>query len=614
MTTDFDDPNRLDQGVVADSTAQFPSAVGSAKWFECFKQQIAPATRAWYGRFYVGSDDHPHFRAPNGADYDLTAAGTYLEQVTNRIYVDGGRTDSYVEVGSIIRPFKTIQAGVNACPPGGCVCIASATYVENVVMVGRIAIDADPGTLLRCPTGTALTVTDDALPPPTGVPMFFRGLFLQSEDPGGWCLHVKSTGSWQPFVVLLDQGCNSRNGSGCIWCEGGGAYLTDAGGTDGEPAVCIRCGSSGTTVGGLILTGKHNLNCGAGGKLFELHENSFVLADGASLDGGGMGPSDVVVELNGRDTPGTGINFQMRYGSIGEGSFNSCVRSTGQNVNVDIACQFHGTWGSFVNDVFDMPEGGNLRLNEGGFSSQTGRVLRFGRNLPAPSNGNLDLGGVALTGRAAWVSEIKGNVSGQMYDCRQVNDNAMASGAFQLDANAGGMALIDGIVQSAGGVCVDLQASGLYLLGGIDIIPGGGATPLNVALGATVFRGHCNIRSGTPVIAGTEVLLNSTFGMIDIGPTGQQIRVGSGTGLPAGGAGYRAGSLFMLIPVGPGLPVLHQNIGTEAVPVWVQGSFDAFEAVPGTVWAAIPGLPTNTKDAIDRIANALATHLGVPIP
>lgn len=91
---------------------------------------------------------------------------------------------------------------------------------------------------------------------------------------------------------------------------------------------------------------------------------------------------------------------------------------------------------------------------------------------------------------------------------------------------------------------------------------------------------------------------------------------GGGGGIPVGGSlpgpggGFGPGSLFILIPPA-GQPVLYQNIGTDAAPVWVAGSFVVGNPAD---WATPPGVPTNAADAIDRIARLLVLHLGTPIP
>ena len=72
---------------------------------------------------------------------DLNTLSEQVSSVTKVLYVDGNRTDSYTENGSITRPFKTIQAAINQIATNGdnstygyLVKIAVAEYVENVVI------------------------------------------------------------------------------------------------------------------------------------------------------------------------------------------------------------------------------------------------------------------------------------------------------------------------------------------------------------------------------------------------------------------------------------------------------------------------------------------------
>lgn len=70
------------------------------------------------------------------------------------------------------------------------------------------------------------------------------------------------------------------------------------------------------------------------------------------------------------------------------------------------------------------------------------------------------------------------------------------------------------------------------------------------------------------------------------------------------------------LPAGAAGQILGTN-GPAADPAWIDAGAAAFvatEAVPGTIWAAPPGPPVTIQDAIDRMAAALATHLGAPIP
>ena len=59
----------------------------------------------------------------------------YLDtQVTKSLYVDKNRTDSYVENGSITKPYKTIQAAITAASAGTVIEITIGTYTENLTL------------------------------------------------------------------------------------------------------------------------------------------------------------------------------------------------------------------------------------------------------------------------------------------------------------------------------------------------------------------------------------------------------------------------------------------------------------------------------------------------
>lgn len=70
-------------------------------------------------------------------------------QITQTLYVDGNRTDIYVESGSISKPFKTIQAAVAA---------ASGNVLLNVAP-GEYAGDVDLGSHVTTVRGSGLNAT-----------------------------------------------------------------------------------------------------------------------------------------------------------------------------------------------------------------------------------------------------------------------------------------------------------------------------------------------------------------------------------------------------------------------------------------------------------------------
>jgi hypothetical protein len=394
-----------------------------------------------------------------------------------------------------------------------------------------------------------------------------------------------------------------------FWCEGGGLYLTDAGGTDGDAPICCRIGRATDPIGGQLITGRYNLNCAAAGAVFEIHENGYVMADGASINSNG--PGAVIADMRGLNTPGAGCMFEMRYGRTGS-PWASLVRASGGNVQVRLDNDYGDEWGAFSGDVFDMPDGGGLSLNDGVYSSSNGRFLRFGNNA-GPSNGSLRLTrtrGISNGGWGGAAAEIAGQINGSLRDSSVEQRNPGATGTCALNYT-GQLAIVAGLYEGPGPT-IDLQGGQLWLLGGADVVPTGmglpGSVPIAVGIGATLHRGHVNVRSGAPLIAGTENLLPSSFGMVELGPLGLRARCGAGRTLPGGGAGYGAGSLFLLVPL-VGQPRAYQNIGTEAAPTWVEHSYSP--GVPGN-WAGLA--PTNGAAAWDRIAAAVAGLLGGPIP
>ncbi len=58
--------------------------------------------------------------------------------VTNTVHVDGNRTDSYVEDGSEMMPYKTIQTAINVAQPTSAIVIELGTYNEDLTLKAGI--------------------------------------------------------------------------------------------------------------------------------------------------------------------------------------------------------------------------------------------------------------------------------------------------------------------------------------------------------------------------------------------------------------------------------------------------------------------------------------------
>ncbi|RKY28327.1 MAG: hypothetical protein DRP83_00980, partial [Planctomycetota bacterium] len=453
----------------------------------------------------AANPDHGLIRIDHNAVGNPTNGPGSSIPFTGSVYVDGGRTDTYTPDGSISKPYKTIQAGVNNCPVGGVVKVARWTYDENVVMPASKYLDADLGSVLTTDSGDTLTIDDSGPPPVTTSPSFIRGLQVKCRDASGWCVHLIGTGAWPSsdvFAAFLDNILASENDAGCVWCEGAGCYLTDAGGTDGDPPICIRVGSPSSDVGGQVVTGRFNLGCKAGGTVFDIHENAYVMADEASCNADGAG--GVVARLNGLDTPGTYLFFSARKITT-DSDWLSYVVSTGGNPIVRIDNNYSEFGGHFSGDVFDMPDGGVLTISDASYETDFGRVVRMGRNTPSPSYGTLKLKDVEGVSRnvSGYAVELEGGFgNATLYDCKFKNQSGGGTGVLKADISGGNaLFLTDGSYEGLGPV-VDLLGGVAFLLGGVDLISTGGglpgSVPLAVAAGATVYRGHCNFRSGTP--------------------------------------------------------------------------------------------------------------------
>ncbi len=66
----------------------------------------------------------------------------YLSNVTKTLYVDGNRGDAYSETGSILSPYKTIQAAITASGSGTTILIAASAYTEDLTLKANVDLVA----------------------------------------------------------------------------------------------------------------------------------------------------------------------------------------------------------------------------------------------------------------------------------------------------------------------------------------------------------------------------------------------------------------------------------------------------------------------------------------
>jgi len=63
-----------------------------------------------------------------------------ISQVSKTFYVDKSRVDTYVEDGTIHRPYKTLAAAVAAAGVKSVIKVSSDTYTENIVLGGNVSL------------------------------------------------------------------------------------------------------------------------------------------------------------------------------------------------------------------------------------------------------------------------------------------------------------------------------------------------------------------------------------------------------------------------------------------------------------------------------------------
>lgn len=518
---------------------------------------------------------------------------------SKRLHVDGSRTDTNTpESGTAAQPFRTIQAAIDAgvllfSREPFTLTIEQALYVEEVVMPDFVTIDCPVGAILRRPPGPspsdALTVTalDGDAEPIFGATVI-RGLRVVSDGDDGsggfvesWCLRVIGDNSdpmntREPMVISHVCSFDAFNQGNYLYNQGGALFLTGDGGMggDGTGGVGVKLKPL-PDMGAMCLSGTQMIAFGSNG--LEIYENSFFVGNGTRFQAHDGHPEPNPICINMDATAGFSlVSIYQPSQMFGDPAhFIKAVGPGGGGGPPGGMITLHGGY----NDIFDgvrldaVDISGSIlfRFVDGGIRSAGGRGIVLNDALMWIRNANVVSGdGLALeaVGDDCNVDSIdttyEGHVAGGAYGpCVSVD---VANPSVQFNG---------GELKGAGTV-LDVLRGGVYLTGGVDIDP---ATPGDVAYhigpGASISRGHCNVRRGTRVVdAGppmaSETMLPSGFGQIDFGIFNAVVRMGSGLTLPGGGQGFEPGSIFVWWSAGGLFPgyQLYQNINTEAAPTW----------------------------------------------
>ena len=168
------------------------------------------------------------------------AGGSITIPATHTLYVDGNRTDSYTEDGTILYPYKTVQPAIDASITGqwyafDTVHIASGIYLENIVMSQNcVALVGDhpEATIIVSNTGNTVTI-------PAGYLADFFSLQVKSNsaNPADSAIYSQGSGYCQQAIIQGTAGC-------AFLCDGGGliSQLTMYGSTGNSALRAINGG------------------------------------------------------------------------------------------------------------------------------------------------------------------------------------------------------------------------------------------------------------------------------------------------------------------------------------------------------------------------------------
>ncbi len=538
-----------------------------------------------------------HHNLPQGSPDDPIGAiiSGSLEGGT-RVHVDGSRTDLETtpgagdgtpQSGTAAQPFKKIQDAVDfitgTLVGPATLNIEQALYLESVVMPDWVCIDSPAGAVLRAPPGgnDALTVIGTyGDPEPAYGATVVRGLRIASDgDDGGggyaesWCIRVVGDASGpdprEPLVVPHVCAIDAFNEGSYLFSEGGGFFLAGVGGMGGDDTghTGIRLKPA-PGLGCMCMAGTAIIPCGY--YALEIYERSFFVGNGCrfSTNGSSSAPTKTLIKMD-ASVDFSLVNIYQPSAMFGDPDvFIDAVGPGAGGGPPGALITMHGGY----NDIFDgvkgdavnLRDGVLLRFVDGGFRSSGGRGIVVDDASLWTRNANI----VSGNGLAIEISGDNSNV-----DCMDTTLDAFVGGpgsptpgpCAKVDVLTPSVRFNGGSLEGAGTV-LEVVRGGVWLIGGVDIDPASpGDVAYDVAAGAALKLGHCNVRRGTRVMAGAEELLHSGFGELEVGSYNSRARISSLMGLPGGGEGYEPGSVI----IRPGDPFgMYQNINTEVSPTW----------------------------------------------
>lgn len=523
------------------------------------------------------------------------AVGTGLGDLpqTQTVYVDGGRTDVYVETGTFAFPFKTLQPAIllaqtlaDAASGEACVHIRPWLYTEvDVILPANVHIDGEMGAELRpAVNGNGIIVVPGAFTTALGV-TFIRGFNLAGRGLGNYGLKITDGGApppphGLPTVAHFDGGIGGYDQACPVLVEAGAFYVTASGGTYGDNTnpygIVVQPGGFAPPFGAFAMVGKWNV--GACLSPFLIGPNGAVIASETSLTDDGSSPLTSYIEIDGGLAPDMSlfIGQNLRL----QGSALSMVRGT-RNSIVTLNSSEGGMafFGGFQGDIFDF-SGSVLNLAGGTYSTTEGHGLVLDGSMSPvhcecrDTDITADKYSDPLNSQVLWT---RGAVTLKTFDTRFRADQQVDGRVISRFDHIGNNVQINGGMVEGGSTgggppatVIDILNGGVWLTGGCDV---GTYQPndiaINVALGASLFRGHANVRAGQIVIAGSEVPLTSTMANLVLGKFDARTKWTSRATLAEVAAepfGYEHGSIVVV--TGGAKPLVYINYGTNAIRDW----------------------------------------------
>lgn len=512
--------------------------------------------------------------------------------ITQTVYVDGARTDVYMETGSFAFPFKTLQPAIDAAQVladavagEACVYIRPFKYTDvGVTLPSNVHIDAELGAELHPSAASdGIVVVPGNFPAMTALSaVFIRGLNVAGVGYGHWALKITNPLGLPnpPTVVHMDAGLGTyvdpsdppgTDGASCVLVEAGALYLTDAGGNygDASPIGIQVTPPLGSPFGAIALINAFNLM--ARDDAFVVDPGGAIIATATKVDAFSP-PMNAVVRIDGGASVAL---FQGNNLRVDSEAVSMVVQTGNAWVQLNTVDGATPLLGGCTGDIFQIHQG-SLNLSGGAYNTRGGRGLAL-LGDDGPVQCVIRDADIFADGGYLIETADTNSIDLRTYQTRFQGTPSTGRVFTRLAHGVGGVYLDGGIIDGGSGggapsTILDLVSGTTWLTGGCDINADSPfETAIHVSSIATLLHGHANVRLGAITVdpGGADLAATSSFGNLQLGRYDAITKWTSRATLAevAFELDYPHGSI-LVVTGDPAEPLVYINYGTDLARDW----------------------------------------------